>query len=390
MTDPDDPAHRRHTRAPGDEITVREPEEVDDEDGVFEVRMPIASTGKVRNDGDDPLSRNELSGMASQLSEREVGVFPAHGGDQMIASGRYSPFEKLGVWRDGDIQERGSGEEVLMATARMPDPETLPAATGDYRQGLAILKEQAMRGIPLESSIGWRDDEEFRGGVDLMEASIVGIGADWRTNTGDEQAEVVARAAIDAGADPGELVERVADAVDADREDRDTDVSMTDDDSGTDAGTTDEQDADDGETTERADAPEWAARMLDLLENLNSAIRESDDSDDEEDDEEDEEEQAADDPDDTQESDDADTESEQSADPDDADGTETPMDERIAELEDALESLRAGEDSVETPEADPDDEQDADSDDADTDDRAAEDDTDETPPSPTEGLGDYR
>jgi hypothetical protein len=220
MAHPDDETeHRTRHRAAGDQIHVREAEEVEDDEDVFEIRMPIASTGDVRNDGDDPLTRAELEGMARQIGERAIGVFPAHGMDDMIASGHYSPFERMGDWQAGEFQARSEdGDDgVLMATARMPDPETLPAATGDYREALAILKEQAMRGVAQDSSIGWRDDDSFPGGVDLMEVSIVGIGADWRTNTGDEQAEVVAREAVAAGADPDELVGRVADAVDSER-----------------------------------------------------------------------------------------------------------------------------------------------------------------------------
>lgn len=221
MPDNDESAHRHHYRAVGDAIQIREPEEVEGEDGVFEIRMPIASTGDVRNEDDDPLTRGELEGFARQLSERSIGVFPAHGGDDMIASGRYSPFERLGNWNTAEFQTRSEdGDDgVLMATARMPDPETLPAATKEYRTALAILKEQATRGIDQDASIGWREDDDFDGGNDLMEASIVGIGADWRTNTGDEAAEVVTQAALDAGADKADLLEHVRAAI-ADREGR--------------------------------------------------------------------------------------------------------------------------------------------------------------------------
>jgi len=220
MPDTDESTYRRHYRAESDDVTVREPDEVDSEDEVFEIRMPIATTGQVRNDSDDPLTRAELSGMARQLNERQIGVFPAHGNDDMIAFGKYSPFERLGDWREAELQTR-EDSDMLMATARMPDPETLPAATKDYRTALAIIKEQAKRGIAQDASIGWRDDDDFDGGVDLMEASIVGIGADWRTNTGNENAEttasVVARAAVDAGADPDALVDAVRSAVDGER-----------------------------------------------------------------------------------------------------------------------------------------------------------------------------
>jgi hypothetical protein len=212
MPDTDESAYRRRYRATGEEVEVREGDELDTEDGVFEIRMPIASTGEVRNDDDEPLTRDELNGMARQLGDRQIGVFPAHGGSDMIAGGRYSPFERLGDWTDAAIESR-EDENVLLATARMPDPETLPAATGDYREALAIVKEQAQRGIAQDASIGWRDDESFPGGVDLMEASIVGIGADWRTNTADEGAAVVTQAALDAGANRSELLANVRAAI---------------------------------------------------------------------------------------------------------------------------------------------------------------------------------
>jgi hypothetical protein len=214
MSDRDDgPAYRTRHRATGDDMAVREPEPVDGDGDVFTVRLPVASLGDVRNEGDDPLTRDELDGMARQIRDRQIGVFPSHGDDGIVASGRYSQFEKLGVWTDATVDEREAGADVLLATARMPDPEELPESTGEFRQALAILKEQAKRGIPMDASIGWRDDGDFPGGVDLMEVSIVGIGADPRTTTNDDAAEVVARAAVDAGADPDTLVDAVRDAV---------------------------------------------------------------------------------------------------------------------------------------------------------------------------------
>lgn len=214
--DTDEPTYRQFYRARASDATARL---VDDEseDGMMTIRMPIASTGEVRNEGDDPLTRDEIDGMAQQLGERQIGVFPGHGRDGTIASGRYSPFEKLGYWEDATVEEReverdGTRDtvELLMADAAMPDPDTLPNL-GAYREGLGILKEQAKRGIAQDASIGWRDDDSFPGGVDLMEASIVGIGADWRTNTATESA--MARAAVAAGADPDAFVDEVRAAV---------------------------------------------------------------------------------------------------------------------------------------------------------------------------------
>jgi hypothetical protein len=219
MTDTDGTAHRSlHYDAPADAVEFRDSEEVESEDGLMELRIPIASTGDVRNEGDDPLSTRELRGMAEQINTLSKGVFPEHGKGDFVEYGKYSQFEKLGYWADAELEREAAsdGADLLMATARMPDPEPMPKQTGDYRQALAILKEQAVRGIPISASIGWRDDEEMPGGVDLMEASIVGIGADPRTNTGGGE-QLVARAAVEAGADPDALVETVRDAVENDR-----------------------------------------------------------------------------------------------------------------------------------------------------------------------------
>jgi len=219
MPDTPDLEHRSHYRAEPGETSVDEGNATDGEDGLMSIRLPIASTGEVRNPGDDPLTDRELTGMAEQVNALDTGVFPDHGGSDMVVGGiggDYSQFEKLGYWADGEVDaDRVDGDvKVLVATAKMPDPETLPAATGAYREALAILKEQAKRGIPIDASIGWREDDDFPGGNDLMEASIVGIGADPVTNSTQDSDPVamVARAAVDAGADREALVERVRQA----------------------------------------------------------------------------------------------------------------------------------------------------------------------------------
>jgi hypothetical protein len=437
MPDTDDATHRLRYRATGEDIRVREPEEVDSENDVFEVRLPIATTGQVRNDGDDPLTRSELNGMARQLREREIGVFPAHGGDTMIAAGRYSPFEKLGAWQDASIDAR-EDENVLLATARMPDPETLPAATGEYRKALAILKEQAKRGIAQDASIGWRDDEDFQGGVDLMEASIVGIGADWRTNTGDEQAEVVARAAVEAGADPDELVASVREAVESERplgppgdEDRfesfdecvdalseDSETSredakeicgawenakdeqshdMTED---TDTDTTDEQDADTDESAETQDDAPDAVRqspseLSDLAEDIvmghveqamdefENAVAEMLDG------EEGDGEEAEMDGDDEEDDDEMDEQSADGADTDERDTSD--LEERLAELESELEDAREGGLSTEdVADTEPESERESEGGESDETDEQRDTTDDAVAPDPTGGLGDYR
>jgi hypothetical protein len=179
------------------------------------------------------------------------------------------------------------------------DPETLPAASGAVREALAAIKSQVERGFSLSSSIGWREDESYPGGNDLMEASIVGIGADPRT-TSDATASAVARAAVDAGADPERLVEAVRAVVMGPTDGREASETVTDDNPPTDEqseGTTDDE-----EESEQRDAPEWAERLIEqqerqteLLQSVHDAVREDgdDDEDDEDDEDDDESEQSA-------------------------------------------------------------------------------------------------
>jgi hypothetical protein len=194
MTTPsDDPQHRAYHQSDPGRVLLREDDE--SEDGVFTVRMPIASTGEVRNEGDDPLSREEIEGMADQVDTQSPGVFLDHGTNMDIAGSRYSATGKVGEWQNPDLVENDAGETLLEADARLMDPGTLSESTGSVREALAALKAQVDRDIGLSSSIGWRDDESSSGGVDLMEASIVGIPADPRTTSNDAPAEALARAA---------------------------------------------------------------------------------------------------------------------------------------------------------------------------------------------------
>lgn len=216
MTDdePDrQPDHRFSRDVPASAISLRQPE---DEDGVFDVRMPIATTGEVRNEGDDPLSRDELDGMARQIDDRAVPVFLDHGRSSVGGPKRYSAVEKIGEWTEANVRERDADDtDELVATARVMDPETLPNL-GGLREAIGSIREQVKRDFSLSASIGWRDDDSAPGGVDLMEASIVGIGADPRT-TSNGGAAVVARAAVEAGADPDRLVQAVREATEGDR-----------------------------------------------------------------------------------------------------------------------------------------------------------------------------
>jgi hypothetical protein len=199
------PPHRRTFEASGDDIEVRQ-----DEESVFELRMPIASTGKVRNEGDDPLTRDEIGGMARQINDGSltVGVFVDHGQTNISGAARYSIAERVGEWQDAEVTTRDDRDaELLEATARMMDPDSLPDIP--VRGHLGTVKELAVRDMSVPASIGWGDDGDAPGGVDLMEASVVGIQADKRTHSEASAGEVVARAAVDAGADPDLLVEQV-------------------------------------------------------------------------------------------------------------------------------------------------------------------------------------
>lgn len=209
MTETDEPQYRAYHRAASDRVELREE---DDEDGVFRVRMPIATTGDVRNEGDDPLSRDELEGMATQIDERAISVFADHGRNPDLAGSRYSSIEALGEWEDPAVQAReADDEEELLATARLMDPSTMDEATGMLREGLARLKAQVDRDMSLSSSIGWRDDDGYPGGVDLMETSIVGIGADPRTTSQDAPlAQAQARAAVMGSTEERHLSEQQA------------------------------------------------------------------------------------------------------------------------------------------------------------------------------------
>jgi len=371
MTQPDDQndvPNRAHHHASGEHVTLREVDDQSDE-GLMTIRMPIASTGEVRNEGDEPLTRDELDGMARQINDGDVGVFLAHGDSLEITDARYGQTERLGNWEDATVtDDRAEADETfLMADARMPDPETLPDGVARYREALGILKEQAQRGIGMSASIGWREDDDAAGGNDLMEASIVGIPADPRTATQDSPAIAVARAAVDAGADPDALVDAVREAVTGDADatsdpaDTDQHEAMTDDeapesDAENEAADTDGSD----ESDERQEAPEWAERMLELqqetndtLQSVADAVREDDEMDDEDEDEDDDEEEN-----------DAAAEAAQDA------------TDEVDDLRDAVDTLREG--GIDVTDVEMPDETDDDSDSRDTD-AAASDDTDDHP-----------
>jgi len=207
--DTNSPSHRRTFEASGEDIEVRQ-----DEESVFELRMPIASTGEVRNKGDDPLTRDEVDGMVRQINDGSltVGVFVDHGKTNISGPARYSIAERVGEWQDAEVTTRDNGDaELLEATARMMDPDSLPDIP--VRGHLGTVKELAIRDMSVPASIGWGDDEDAPGGVDLMEASVVGIQADKRTHSEASGGQAVARAAVAAGADPEALVAQVRQVV---------------------------------------------------------------------------------------------------------------------------------------------------------------------------------
>lgn len=345
----------RGLEVPGGEVEYRAPD--GDEDTTFEVRMPIATTGEVRNKGDDPLTRDELEGMARQVNERSLGVFLDHGSTNLGGPTRYSAVGKLGEWREAEVEgERAAdGADALVATAEFMDPESLPAATGQLRENLAALKEQVKRDMSLAASIGWREDESSPGGNDLMEASIVGIGADPRTTSDSENAALVARAAVEAGADKDALLDQIRAALEGGGTDAEHD-SVTDNDStgNSEAGTTqEEQDAQDSDEEFREFMREQQEQQTELLRTLTESLREDGMDDDEDEDEDEEEEQEM-----EEDEEDDEEDEEQSASPDDEqDADDSELAERIAELEDELAAVRSGEESVETPDADPEEEQ---------------------------------
>jgi len=367
MTDRTDdrnsPPRRRTFEASGDDVELRQ----DEGGGTFELRMPIASTGDVRNANDDPLTRDEVDGMARQINDGSltVGVFVDHGQTTISGTGRYSIAERVGEWQDAEVTTRDGGDaELLAATARMMDPDSLPDIP--VRGHLGTVKELAIRDMSVPASIGWADDEDAPGGVDLMEASVVGIQADKRTHSESSASEVVARAAVDAGADPGALVESVVGA----GTDRNTIMTDNSDESADEQNAGHEQDEQPG--NQRADMSETMDRLVDLQEDqtemLRTMIERMDDDDGDVDGDEDsgdggEEdggEQTAGDPDDEQ----------SAADDDDDDATDDGrfvtvdvdqdaegLEEEIEELREQLDAVRDGgvtEEDVDMPDADAD------------------------------------
>jgi len=156
--------------------------------------------------------------MAQQIGDGVVSVFPDHGQTGIGGPNRYSIGEKGGEWEEAEVvsaQDADADADQLVATARLMDPDTLSDIP--VRKYVGTIKELAERDMAVPSSIGWGQNDAMPGGVDLMEASIVGIPADPRTHSDASAAEVVARSAVDAGADPDALVDAVQSAVESEQ-----------------------------------------------------------------------------------------------------------------------------------------------------------------------------
>jgi hypothetical protein len=274
MTDASDdlnsPPHRRTFEASGDDIEVRQNEE----SGIFELRMPIASTGEVRNENDDPLTRDEVDGMARQINDGSltVGVFVDHGQTDISGAARYSIAERVGEWQEADVTTRDNGDaELLDATARMMDPDSLPDIP--VRGHLGTVKELAVRDMSVPASIGWADDEDAPGGVDLMEASVVGIQADKRTHSEASAEKIVARAAVEAGAEPDDLMREIRTAIGAESACPDSDNEMSENTESAEGSQAD-QEQEEQTDEQRADMNESINRLVDLQEEQTDMLRE--------------------------------------------------------------------------------------------------------------------
>jgi len=103
MPTPEQPNRSVHTPDPG-RVTVR------DEGDTFAVRMPVASTGEVRNKGDEPLTREEVDGMRQQIAESDIGVFPQHGSTNVVDASHYSQFQRLGDWTAPELERDASAD----------------------------------------------------------------------------------------------------------------------------------------------------------------------------------------------------------------------------------------------------------------------------------------
>jgi len=274
---------------------THDPERVRVEDvegeGLWKVRMPLASTAEAR-DG-RALERDVIEGWREQIEAEPLPLFLDHGSDDLTGH-RYGQLGRVGYWTDPETVERDDGVVDLEADAVVVGPEAVDEDAGQYREALSWLRTQAEL-LPLASSAGWSEDTGSRdppGGFDLMEASLVGIPSDERTTTASADPVAMARA-----------VEAASEEFDAEtflRELGQENANMTDDDTPAD----DAGDEPDEQHEESAD--EWRMtedkydRLMSRMDDLEAAndeeleilreMYEADYSDDESDDGEDEDE----------------------------------------------------------------------------------------------------
>ncbi|AFH22028.1 hypothetical protein OSG_eHP14_00240 [environmental Halophage eHP-14] len=187
-----DTQRRVHTPDP-DAVEVREIADDSPSDGLFSIRMPVTSTAEAR-DG-VAFDRTKVEGFRDQIAGERIPVFLDHGRNEQTGH-RYSALGKVGYLAEPELAERDAATD-LMADFRLVDPDDLNDDVGEVREMLSWLREQAERGLPVASSIGWSDDtgeRDLPGDADLLEASIVGIPSDARTTTASAEPARLARA----------------------------------------------------------------------------------------------------------------------------------------------------------------------------------------------------
>lgn len=318
--------HRRAWTHSPDRVRVEEAG-----DGLFSIRMPLASTAEAR-DG-RALERDVIEGWREQIEAEPLPLFLDHGhGD--LTQHRYGQLGRIGYWDNPETVERDNGVVDLVADATVVDPDSLDDGAGHYREALSWLRTQAEL-LPMASSAGWSEDTGDRdvpGGYDLMEGSLVGIPSDERTTTASADPMALARA-VDAASE-GFDTEAFLRALNA------NDDIMTDDDTpADDAGDETEENREEKDKYDRLmdrmdEIRDMNERELEMLESM-ASYDEDDDSEDD-DSEDGDEEENADEPDEENEADDdADGVDEKSRSTVTIDGEEVDADEALDRLRQA-------------------------------------------------------
>lgn len=170
-----------------DQIEVRED---GDGDAMYRIRLPVSSTGSVRNDGDPAFDEARLEAFAEQIRNGAgaggaIAVHLDHG-KAGLGNSRYSALGKIGRWESPTVEREGD-LSLLYADAAIVDPDALDleGPIGDVENALRWLKTQAEVGVPISASVGWSESggRDLPGDVDLQEISLVGIGADPNATT---------------------------------------------------------------------------------------------------------------------------------------------------------------------------------------------------------------